>query len=96
LDEERCLEKKYGDNVRAIKFGGSMELCGGIHVNTADIWSFKLYLSAVAAGIRRIEAIWWGVRNHFSAQEELLDEQISKNLQDTFKAVVSLQEKILN
>jgi alanyl-tRNA synthetase len=42
--------------------------------NTADIWSFKIVSERVAAGIRRIEAIWWGVRNHFSAQEELLDE----------------------
>jgi alanyl-tRNA synthetase len=44
--------------------------------NTADIWSFKIVSEgAVAAGIRRIEAITGdGVRNHFSAQEELLDE----------------------
>jgi alanyl-tRNA synthetase len=34
--------RKYGDHVRAIKFGNSMELCGGIHVNTADVWYFKI------------------------------------------------------
>ena len=90
--------EKYGDNVRAIKFGESMELCGGIHVeNTANIWHFKIISEgAVAAGIRRIEAITGdAVKNHFGKQEIALSEikEALKNPQDTMKAVVSLQDE---
>jgi alanyl-tRNA synthetase len=89
--------EKYGDNVRAIKFGESMELCGGTHVkNTADIWYFKIMSEgAVAAGIRRIEAITnEAVKEYFASQENALKEikEILKNPQDTIKAVVSLQD----
>jgi alanyl-tRNA synthetase len=90
--------EKYGDTVRAIKFGESVELCGGIHVkNTAEIWHFKIVSEgAVAAGIRRIEAITSdAVKTHFALQETTLDEVkvALKNPQDVMKAVHSLQDE---
>ena len=90
--------EKYGDSVRAIKFGNSMELCGGIHVkNTAEIWHFKIISEgAVAAGIRRIEAITSdAVKAHFASYENTLNEVkvALKNPQDVLKAVHSLQEE---
>ena len=89
--------EKYGDHVRVIKFGDSVEFCGGTHIsNTGHIGSFRIVSEgAVAAGMRRIEAVTGAAaemyNNNMQDQLESLRELL-KNPKDIIAAVQRLQD----
>ena len=98
--------EKYGEKVRVVKFGDSVELCGGTHVSsTAQIGKFIFITeTAVAAGIRRIEAITSTKADEYINNElSLLDDvrtlcknpkNLTKHLESLLRQNSDLQKEI--
>ncbi|KWW28913.1 MAG: alanyl-tRNA synthetase [bacterium P3] len=105
VDEARKLGamalfgEKYGERVRVVKFGDSVEFCGGTHIaNTGHIGSFRIVSEgAVAAGMRRIEAVTGAAAEMYcNDMQDQLDavRELLKNPKELTSAVQKLSDEV--
>lgn len=92
--------EKYGERVRVVSFGESMELCGGIHcANSADIGSFYITKeSGVSSGVRRIEAVCGkaGYEYAKNALNEAKEARLALKSNDLLGAITKLKANAKN